>query len=289
MTLVILAAGSGSRYGGLKQFDGVGPNGEYLMDYNIFDAIEAGFSRLVVITKPELIEETTAYLKVRLPGTIEFECLGQSVEDLPHGIPFNGQRQKPWGTAHALWCVRDNLPGKFVTINADDLYGRGAFCEALIGNGSDTFGAVAYPLKNTLSRYGTVSRGVCQHENEWLKEVIEYTKISYDGKIFSDQASKQSFTGTELVSMNMWILDPTIFPFIERHFTEFLKEHSNQKAGEILLPTIIQEMIEEGQDVKLINSKSEWMGLTYAEDKKEVEKKLRNYINQGLYPSPLWK
>ncbi len=288
MTLVILAAGSGSRYGGLKQFDGVGPGGEYLMDYNMFDAIEAGFSKIVVITKPELIEETTNYLETHLPSNVEFECLGQSVKDLPKGIQSIDERQKPWGTAHAIWCVRDSLSGKFVTINADDLYGKNAFKVAFEADTS-AFGSVAYSLKNTLSANGTVSRGVCQHENDHLREVVEYIKIYFDGERYVDQSSGQVFDGSELVSMNMWILDSTIFPHIEQHFKEFLNVPGNHEKGEILLPTIIQEMIEDGKEVKVYDSQSQWLGLTYTEDREEVRKKLRNYVEEDIYPSPLWK
>ncbi len=288
MTLVILAAGSGSRYGGLKQFDGVGPNGEYLMDYNIYDSIEAGFRKLVIITKSALVEEISVYLQAHLPTSIEFCCVAQSQDDLPTGIQVKSVRQKPWGTAHAVWCARDQIQGKFVTINADDLYGRNAFRAAFTFGETDTFGAVAYSLKKTLSVHGSVSRGVCNHDEGRLQKIVEYKKITSIGATYFDEELKQSFTGNELVSMNMWILDPTVFPLIEDRFNKFLLEESNIGDGELLLPDIIQETIDQGKEVQLQPSGSEWVGLTYPEDREHVTNKILEYVKDGHYPSALW-
>ena len=287
MTLLILAAGSGSRYGGNKQFDGVGPNGEYLMEYNIYDAIEAGFSKIVVVTRSEFVEDTSAYFKNHLPASVEFMCVTQSLDDIPSGFELNPDRLKPWGTAHAVWSARNEVDGRFLMVNADDFYGRSAFRVAHQDYPEDTFGLIAYTLNTTLSQNGSVSRGVCMEENEFLREVIEHTKISKQEATIVDEPTGKIFSGGELVSMNMWMLDETIFPIIEKEFIEFLRS-SVSLTSEIYIPFVIQSMIEKGKRVKVSNSESEWMGLTYPGDKQEVKEKIQEYTNKGTYPSPLW-
>lgn len=294
MTLLILAAGLGSRYGGTKQFDGVGPQEEYLLEFTMYDAVAVGFRKIVLVTRTELMQEVSDYFATKLPESIEFQCISQKLEDVPRGFSSTTDRAKPWGTAHATWSSRNVIDGKFTIVNADDLYGRGALREAFdFGqeHGSKTeYGLIGYKLSDTLSSHGTVSRGVCRLEKELLKAVTEYTKLSVVDQQILDQKTGEKFTGNEAVSMNLWVLDSSVYIAIERIFLSFFGSPSNQEKGELYIPLVVQELINSKSiSVKVVDGRSEWYGITYKEDKAQLVNHLINLTQKGTYPTPLWK
>jgi NDP-sugar pyrophosphorylase family protein len=288
-----MAAGRGSRYGKLKQFDALGPNGEFLMEYSMYDAIESGFDHIVVITQQTNVEFLTDHLTPKLPEHIQLDVVAQELTDLPDGSTFGGEREKPWGTAHAVWSARKVIDNAFVVINADDYYGKSAYKKAadFIKTNTKDYALVGYTLKDTLSVHGTVSRGVCKTDNaNNLLSVNERTKIEQQSNTIKDLDSGLEFTGEELASMNFWVCNPSIFESIEDDFRAFLKNDSNIASGEIYLPFVIQEMMENNKvAVKVIPSKGEWFGITYASDKEKAMAQLKEMGAQGGYRTPLWK
>lgn len=293
MTLLLMAAGRGSRYGKLKQFDALGPDDEFLMEFSIYDALESGFDHIVVVTQVDNVDFLHDYLIERLPKQIKLDVVAQKLTDLPEGSSFIGERAKPWGTAHAVWAARHVIKNSFVVINADDFYGQSAYQKAadfLQKNNGDSYALVGYTLKDTLSEHGTVSRGVCKMDNENnLLSVNERTKIEQQTNIVKDLDSGLEFTGEELASMNFWICNPSLFESIEEDFRKFLKDETNIDGGEIYLPFVIQEMMENNKvAVKVIPSKGEWFGITYASDKEKAMVKLKGMGIQGDYKAPLW-
>lgn len=293
MTLLLMAAGSGSRYGKLKQFDDLGPKEEFLMEFSIFDALNNGFDHIVAITKKDNVDFLKEHLSSRLPKNVKLDVLAQEVNDLPEGVSFKGERIKPWGTAHAVWTARNVIKNAFAIINADDYYGKNAFESAanFIRNNGDqpTFGLIAYTLKNTLSEHGSVSRGVCKSENGKLTSINEHTKIEKQADTITDLDSGTEFSGEELVSMNFWVCQPTIFPFITEYLKEFISDENNIPKGEIYLPFAIKEMVAENLiDVDVIPSESQWFGVTYASDKDVAVSELQRMTDNGEYRSPLW-
>jgi UTP-glucose-1-phosphate uridylyltransferase len=294
MTLLLMAAGRGSRYGKLKQFDEMGPNGEFLMEFSIHDAISNGFTHIVVITQKDNVDYLRGYLSSRLPQGVSLDVLAQELTDLPAGSQFAGERPKPWGTAHAVWTARNVIANPFAVINADDYYGQAAYARAADfirrTKGGDGFGIVAYTLKDTLSPYGSVSRGVCSQQGNALVSVDERLEIAEaDGEI-RDADSGLVFNGGELVSMNFWICQPAIFPKIESDFRAFLKTLEDPAKGEIYIPFVIQDMLQTGMaQVEVIPSDSRWFGITYAADKEQAMAELARLSGAGNYPSPLWK
>jgi NDP-sugar pyrophosphorylase family protein len=289
-----MAAGRGSRYGKLKQFDDLGPQGEFLMEFSIYDALSQGFNHIVVITQKDNVEFLRQYLRERLPKNVSLDVLAQELTDLPAGSQFAGERPKPWGTAHAVWTARNVITRPFVVINADDYYGQPAFARAaefIRGKADDgAFGLVAYTLKDTLSPHGSVSRGVCSQVGTQLLSVDERLEISQHKTGILDTDSGLEFSGNELVSMNFWICHPTIFPKIEQDFTSFLQESEDPSKGEIYLPFVIQDMLQNGMArVEVIPANSPWFGVTYAEDKQQAISELKALSDTGNYPSPLWK
>ncbi len=293
MTLLLMAAGSGSRYGKLKQFDGLGPNEEFLMEYSIFDALENGFDQIVVITKSENQSFLQEYLKERLPKKVMVDVIVQSIADLPVGFQYDGLRQKPWGTAHAVWSARQFIKGDFVIINADDYYGKPAFkaaAEFIKKNNFGQFGLVTYKLSDTLSDHGAVSRGLCKVDEGRLVSIEEFTRIeSIQGNII-DQISGVNLHPDDLVSMNFWVCNDKIFDYIEGYFKSFLAIPENLEQSEIYLPFVIQEMMIQGvTEVRAIQVKSPWFGVTYYNDKLHAQDVIKGYTIKGLYPSPIWK
>lgn len=292
MTLLLMAAGSGSRYGKLKQFDGLGPNEEFLLEYSIFDAISNGFNHIVVITKEANQKFLNDYLSDRLPNNIKLDVLVQDINNLPNGTNINTERIKPWGTAHAVWCAKDVIDDEFVIINADDYYGKKAFEGAssfIKNNSNNTYGIVGYSLKDTLSDHGSVSRGVCNVENEQLISIQEHTKIMAVNDIIVDEESGNKLEPDTIVSMNFWVCNPSIFDYIEKYFTNFLNVPENLEKSEIYLPFVAQEMMVNGLiNINVIDSKSDWFGVTYYEDKTEAVDTLKSLTEQNEYPSPLW-
>jgi len=294
MTLLLMAAGSGSRYGKLKQFDELGPAEEFLMEFSIFDAISVGFTHIVVITKAANQSFLQDYLSKRLPQGIALDVLVQDITDLPEAITLEVKREKPWGTAHAVWTARKVINSDFVIINADDYYGKQAFEGAanfVKNNASNkTYALVGYNLKDTLSEHGSVSRGVCSVDDSHLISIEEHTKIeAVDGEII-DADSGRVLNPDTIVSMNFWICNPSIFNYIETYFSNFLQIPENLEKSEIYLPFVAQEMMANGLiDVHVISSNSEWFGVTYYEDKAEAVKTLQDLTNKNQYPTPLWK
>ena len=294
MTLLLMAAGKGSRYGKLEQFDDLGPQGEFLMEFSIHDAISQGFNHIVVITQRDNVEFLRDHLSKRLPSGVSLDVLAQELTDLPAGTQFSGQRPKPWGTAHAVWTARNVISAPFAVINADDYYGQQAYAHAADfirrAETQDFFGLVAYTLKDTLSPHGSVSRGVCSQEGNTLVSVDERLEIAgKDGEI-RDADSGILFSGKELVSMNFWVCQPSIFPKIESDFRGFLEKLQDPAKGELYLPYVIQDMLRTGHArVEVIPAKSQWFGITYAADKDQAVAALNTLSREGKYPSPLWE
>ena len=293
MTLLLMAAGSGSRYGKLKQFDDLGPNGEFLMEFSIYDAIKNGFEHIVVITKSENQDFLKEYLTARIPSPIKLDVLEQKIYDIPQGSNFSGVRKKPWGTAHAVWTARDVINSPFVIINADDYYGQNAFKGAAkfiqTEKNDDSFALVSYKLEDTLSEFGTVSRGVCTLKDNFLKTIIERTKIIKKNGTIIDEDSKNILDRKSTVSMNFWICNPKIFKYTEPYFTSFLADQNNHQKNEIYLPFVAQEMMRNKLiTVRVINSNSKWFGVTYYNDKDIAVKTLNKLVKEGKYPSRLW-
>ena len=289
-----MAAGSGSRYGKLKQFDDLGPADEFLMEFSIFDALKNNFNHIVVITKAANKSFLESHLSNLLPSDVKLDVLVQEINDIPEGVYLDTKREKPWGTAHAVWTARHVIKGCFVIINADDYYGQNAFEGAanfIKNNTSDnTFALVAYNLKNTLSKFGSVSRGVCEVENNHLKSIIERTQISEKGSQIIDEDSGVTLDPNAAVSMNFWICNTSIFKYIETYFSTFLKDSNNLEKSEIYLPFVTQEMMENGHiSVKVIEAQSEWFGVTYYDDKDIAVQTLSELTQKGAYPTPLWK
>ena len=291
MTLLLMAAGSGSRYGKLKQFDELGPKEEFLMEFAIYDALKNDFKQIVVITKKENVSFLNDYLSERLPEHIELNVLAQELTDLPEGVTFTGERKKPWGTAHAVWTARNVIDGPFVVINADDFYGQAAYKKAADFMRSDdkAYGLLGYTLKDTLSEHGSVSRGVCKVSGDDLLSVEERLKLVQKGDIVLDEDTGLEFSGDEQASMNFWICRTSIFAKIESEFKIFLKDADRVANSELYLPFMIQEMLQAKEiGVKCIPSGGDWFGVTYASDKETAMKSLQNKTNKGQYVSPLW-
>ena len=288
-----MAAGSGSRYGKLKQFDELGPAKEFLMEYSIYDAIRAGFNHIVLITRKENKEYLEEYLNKRLPKHIKIDIVVQDANNLPEGCKINSKREKPWGTAHAIWCAKNYVSGDFAIINADDFYGNNSFKNAFQymsrKDNNKNFGLVCYKLSETLSEFGSVSRGVCKVENDKLVSINEYLKIQQENNIIFDSKTEKTLHEDDLVSMNFWICKNDFFIFLENYITLCIRGLKNIEKDEIYLPFAIKEYCElKNMEIDVLSSLSKWFGITYIEDKKESIKKLSELTENKLYPSPLW-
>ena len=273
--LLIMAAGMGSRFGGLKQIEPIGPNGEIILDFSIYDAVEAGFNKAIFIIKKEIEKEFRQVVGKRIEKMIDVEYAFQELDKLPKGYEVPSDRVKPWGTAHAVLCARDVVKSPFAVINADDFYGKSSYKiihdELIQSNGMCMVG---YELGNTITENGTVSRGVCELENGYLKSVTEHTALDKNSGIPLDS----------IVSMNMWGLDPDIFPFMENEFKLFLNEKINVPKSECYLPSVISKRIEiENMPVKVLKTAEKWYGVTYREDMDSVREAMSKFINEGLY------
>lgn len=299
-TLLILAAGMGSRYGKLKQMDAFGPNGETIIDYSLYDAINAGFGKVVFIIRDFFREEFETYFRSKLTGRIEMEFVSQELSNVPEGCVYNSEREKPWGTAHAIWVAKNVINEPFGVINADDYYGVDSFnqlAEFLRQSDRDNtndYAVVAYYLRNTLSEHGTVNRGVCKvdENTQDLVDVKECIKIKRDedGVIrYPDGEARLVLPENTLVSMNMWGFLPSYFRYCDQIFTDFLKEDGMKLTSEFFIPVIIDKMIQQQiLDVKVLDTESDWFGVTYQEDKPFVMEKINQLIDRGVYPDKLW-
>ena len=294
MTLLLMAAGSGSRYGKLKQFDDLGPAGEFLMEFSIFDALRNGFNHIVVITKQENQEFLQKHLSERIDSGVQLDVLVQKIEDIPSGIDVPNERKKPWGTAHAVWTARNVIKTPFVIINADYYYGEKAFESAAnfikTQKNLSTFALVAYRLEDTLSDFGSVSRGVCTIKNNKLQSIKERTKIVKKDEQIIDEESGIELDADASVSMNFWICTPLIFDYTKEYFSQFLADKNNHEKKEIYLPFVAQEMMENGHvSVEVMTTQSQWFGVTYYDDKKMAVDTLLRLTGNEIYPSPLWQ
>jgi len=296
--LVILAAGMGSRYGGLKQMDIVGDNGESIIDFSIYDAIEAGFKRLILIIRKEHEEAFQKALGCKVEPFIELRYAHQDMGDIPEPFTMPADRVKPWGTTHAILACRDLVDAPFVVINADDYYGKDAFKQMydyLKNKITDKeYCMVAYVLSNTLTDHGTVSRGVCDVQDGKLVEIVERKKIKkIDGKphFTLDEQEWTELPQDNLVSMNYWGFTPKIMEYLAPIFKKFLEENmeSNPLTCEHVIPTAVQDMIQDKLvEVNVLHSTDKWFGITYREDKEHLVEALANLKSQGLYPHDLW-
>ena len=297
-TLVILAAGMGSRYGGLKQIDTVGNNGESIIDFSIYDAKEAGFEKVVLIIRKEHEEAFRKCLTDKVSKHMEVEFAYQDMYDIPEGIKVPEGREKPWGTTHALLACRNIVKGPFAICNADDFYGKDAY--RVIYNylkneiSDDNYGMVGYLCNNTLTDNGTVTRGVCENTDGYLSKIVEVQKIARkDGKpVYEDNGEWKELDPNYLVSMNFWGFTPKIFEECEVLFKDFIGEavKENPMKCEHVIPTAIGTLVKENKcKVKMLSSKDEWFGVTYKEDKPSVVAKIQKMKDDGIYPFDLWK
>lgn len=295
-TLVIMAAGMGSRYGGLKQIDPVGPHGEIVIDYSVFDAMRAGFGKVVFIIRRDIEQAFREAVEPHFKGRIPLDYAFQALDDLPSGFTVPEGRQKPWGTAHAIRACRQVIREPFGVINADDFYGRDAYA-ALAGVLTQRrvdearYALVGFRIANTLSEHGAVSRGVCRVQDGRLGGVTERTHIERRQGVVQYQADGRWHDLAEhaVVSMNMWGFTPALFPQLEEVFTRFLRESGSQVKSECYIPSVVDQLITGGQAVvDVVETSSRWLGMTYPEDKPLVKAGIQALIDAGEYPAQLW-
>ena len=297
LTLVILAAGMGSRYGGMKQLDRLGPSGETIMEYSIYDALQAGFNKIVFVIRKHFEKEFHEAIVKKINPHVQVQLAYQETEMLPDGFVCPKEREKPWGTGHALWVCKQLVQDPFAVINADDFYGREAFqviAEHLRSQHPEDMGSyamVGYHLNRTLSEHGSVSRGICRVDNKGkLKRVTEHTAIEKNekGQIFSNQ-SESELDENAIVSMNFWGFTPDFFEHLESKLKLFLKENINQTKSEFYIPFVVDDLIgEDMASVKVLSSEAQWFGVTYKEDKEQAVKQLQQKVDAGVYPNKLW-
>jgi NDP-sugar pyrophosphorylase family protein len=295
-TLLILAAGMASRYGSMKQTEGFGPSGETIMDYSIYDAIRAGFGKVVFIIRKDFAEGFKASFEPKLQGKIKTEYVYQEMDSFLDGFTVPADRTKPWGTGHAVLCAMDVIKEPFAVINADDFYGRDAFVKAAAFLNKDCtekkYSIIGYELAKTLSEHGTVSRGVCQvdaYDN--LVSIKERTKIYREGDkiIFEEDDKKHEVPFNSSVSMNFWCFHQTLFPATEKLFHQFVKENSHNLKSEFFIPIIAEDFMQHhGGAIKVIPCSSQWFGVTYKEDAPVVKASVDKLVADGEYPSSLW-
>ncbi|MBQ0044322.1 MAG: nucleotidyltransferase [Bacteroidales bacterium] len=307
-TLLVLAAGMGSRYGGLKQMDGLGPNGETIIDYSIYDAVQAGFGKVVYIVREyfrEQFEEVVKqkYSKVRcIDGEpLQFQFVVQELDKIPSQFVLNPERQKPWGTAHAVLMAKDVIKEPFAVINGDDYYGKDSF--RILGewlraheDSKGVYSIVGFQLENTLSESGGVSRGICSYDAEQhLTDVVEHHNIMVeaDGVVRGDNSSNGEHVdlkGKDLCSMNMWGFTPDYFQFSEDLFVKFLEENSQELKKEYYIPYVVDTMIKQGKGrCDVLSTPSRWFGVTFKEDRPGVVAKFQEFADKGIYPTPLYE
>lgn len=299
ITLVILAAGMGSRFGGLKQIEPLGPNGEFIIDYSVYDAIKAGFTKIVFLIKEENYDIFKETIGARVEPHIKVEYCFQKNDNLPEGYTLPDDRVKPLGTAHAILCCREKVNEPFIIINADDFYGRDAFekgaefLKSIKDEKPYPYGMIAYLVKNTITENGAVKRGVCEIDGDVLNKITESSVERIDGKIIAKPLSgSEPFEVAEddTVSMNMLLFTPSIFDYIESHFKEFLDSNKdNLEKCEYLIPNVLFDTIKEGYaTAKVIKTTSAWYGVTYKEDAEGVKKALKKLVDENVYPNHLW-
>ena len=290
ITLLIMAAGMGSRYGGLKQLDAIGPSGETIIDYSVYDAIKAGFTKVVFIIRKDFEQEFKSKITDKYEGQIQVEFAFQNLNDLPDEFTCPEGREKPWGTGHAILSARDIINEPFVAINGDDFYGRESFkvVADYYRKGANSFSMVAFKLDKTLSSFGGVTRGLCTVNDEKLNTVIETADLQKTDYGVSSNRDIE-LDGSEPVSMNVWGFTPILFKYLEEKFVEFLSENGTEMKSEYLIPSVVNELIQSGQEtVHVLRSGATWFGVTYKEDKPFVEGEIEKLVNKGEYPGKLF-
>ena len=296
LTLVILAAGMGSRFGGLKQVEPIGPNGEFLLDYSIYDAIKAGFSKVVFLIKDEIYDLFRETVGKRIEGKIPVSYAFQRIGDIPEWVEIPEERVKPWGTAHAVLACKNDVTGNFVMINSDDFYGRDAYmkiAEYFNNHENDDYAMVAFRVENTMTENGSVKRGVCESENGLLTNITESSIEKVDNEIIAsplDGSKSFPVEANALVSMNFFGFTPRIFDTLEKEFPIFFeKNKDNLLKAEFLIPDVVFDEIKNGVNVHILESTDKWLGVTYREDKEYVVSEIQKLIDEGVYPNNLWK
>ncbi len=298
LTLVILAAGMGSRFGGLKQVEPIGPNGEFLLDYSIYDAIRAGFSKVVFIIKEENYDLFRETVGKRIEGKIKVEYAFQDIKDIPKGVEVNIDREKPWGTGHAVLAARNVVDSNFVMINSDDFYGRDAYMKIkeFFDNMDDPncYSMVAFRVCNTMTENGSVKRGVCESKDGFLTNIIESSIEKVDGKIIAsplDGRSPFEVEPNSLVSMNFFGFTKNMFDALRTGIIKFFNDNKDDLTKcEYLIPDVVfDEIKNNGKKVRVLESTDKWLGVTYREDKENVVEEIRKLIEKGEYPNDLWQ
>lgn len=299
MTLLIMAAGMGSRFGGLKQIEPVGPNGEFIIDYSVYDAIKAGYDKVVIIVKEENYDLFRETVGKRIESKIKVEYAFQKIEDVPNGVMVPDGRVKPWGTSHAILSARKYINEPFTVINADDFYGFDPYkkMKEFFDNNKDfnNYAMIGYKTKNTMSENGSVKRGVCyENDDKTLKTLIESSIEKKNGKIIAtpleDKENPFEIDEDTLVSMNFFGFTPTLFDFLESEMTEFFKEHKDDlNTCEFLIPTSVFKRIKTGEVVvNVLDTNERWYGVTYREDKETLVNAINKMIEESIYPKKLW-
>jgi dTDP-glucose pyrophosphorylase len=298
-TLFVLAAGMGSRYGGLKQLDGLGPNGETIMDYSIFDAVRSGFGKVVFVIRQSFENDFREKILKKYENIIPVELVFQELDSLPVGFKLSPERVKPWGTNHAVMMGKEVIKEPFAVINADDFYGKESFkiladyLSVLEGKQND-YCMIGYHIGNTLSESGSVARGICEkNTDEYLTSVVERTYIirDIDGQIkYKNEKGDLEVVGENIpVSMNMWGFTPEYFNYSDEQFVDFLRNNQENPKAEFFIPLVVNNLITTGKArVKVLDTPSKWFGVTYAEDRPTVVAKIRELIDKGEYPEKLW-
>ena len=296
LTLVILAAGMGSRFGGLKQVEPIGPNGEFIIDYSIYDAIQAGFTKVVFLIKDEIYDLFRETVGKRIEGKIPVAYAFQRIGDIPEGVEVSDERVKPWGTGHAVLACKNDVTGNFVMINSDDFYGRDAYmkiADYFNNSDNDDYAMVAFRVVNTMTENGSVKRGVCESENNLLTNITESSIEKVDDKIIASPLDGREPFEVEpysLVSMNFFGFTPRIFDRLEHDFPlSFEKNKDNLLKCEYLIPDVVFDEISDGVKMHVLESTDKWLGVTYREDKDYVVSEIQKLIDEGVYPENLWK
>ena len=291
MTLLVMAAGMGSRYGGLKQLDAVGPNGETIIDFSVYDAIRAGYNKVVFIIRKDFEKQFKQKISNKYKINIDVEIVYQDLNDLPRSFRCPNERSKPWGTGHAILAARNAISEPFVAINGDDFYGKDSFevISNYYSSVNSGFVMAAFQLDKTLSENGSVSRGICEQNSSELVTVVETHDIKKNSAGIIECNRDISLLGNELVSMNMWGFTPTLFDHLEKMFNDFLTGNISDLKSEFLIPSVINDLIEKNiEKVKVLKTQSTWFGVTYVEDKAFVESQIKELIQSGEYPVSLF-
>lgn len=299
-TLLVLAAGMGSRYGSLKQMDAFGPSGETIIDYSVYDAIRAGFGKVVFVIRPSIEEEFKKVFLDKFAGKVAVDYVFQELHMLPEGFSLPAERTKPWGTAHAVWVAKDTVHEPFAVINGDDFYGAQSFqlvadfLRSLPDANAPEYCIAGFPVLNTLSEHGSVSRAVCETDaNGYLRAIVERTQIAKtgdNGVAYTDaNGNVVPLSGKETVSMNLMGFTPSVFAFCEQHFTTFLQANADNAKAEFYLPLVLNGLVQASEArVKIVPTPEQWFGVTYREDKPLVIERLNKLIQAGVYPGNLW-